>query len=253
RNRSAPRPGVVQPRLPAAGARRARRRAARVRPCDRARRQARPRLVRQGAVADQARPRRGGDRAAQEEHRVAAAVAVRLLPAGARVEPPGQAAERDRDDSPAVAVRAEGRQATRARDRRRCRHSGSVRVGRGRNGQQRGKGSGHEVEYTSHEESGDEARRVLSGGGAMQLSAKHHEYWSRNLRTTVVLLAIWFVVTYVIGYFARSLDFNFFGWPFYFWVAAQGALVVYVVLIGYYARYMNRLDREYGVEEEEEA
>jgi putative solute:sodium symporter small subunit len=87
----------------------------------------------------------------------------------------------------------------------------------------------------------------------MQLSAKHHEYWSRNLRTTSVLLLIWFVVTYVIGYFARSIDFNFFGWPFYFWVGAQGALVIYVLLIGYYARYMNRLDREYGVEEEEEA
>lgn len=44
----------------------------------------------------------------------------------------------------------------------------------------------------------------------MQLSAKHHEYWNRNITTTAVLLVIWFVVTYVIGYYARSLDFNFF-------------------------------------------
>jgi len=86
----------------------------------------------------------------------------------------------------------------------------------------------------------------------MQLTARHLEYWSRNLRITTVLMAIWFVVTYVLGYFARSLDFTFFGWPFYFWVGAQGALVVYVLIIMYYARYMNRLDREYGVEEEEE-
>lgn len=86
----------------------------------------------------------------------------------------------------------------------------------------------------------------------MQLTARHLEYWSRNLRISSILLVIWFVVTFVIGYFARSIDFNFFGWPFYFWVGAQGALVIYVLIIVYYARYMNRLDREYGVEEEEE-
>lgn len=87
----------------------------------------------------------------------------------------------------------------------------------------------------------------------MELSSKHQEYWRKTLRITTILLVIWAVVTYVVGYFARSLDFNFFGWPFAFWVGAQGALVVYVLLIWYYARYMNRLDREYGVEEEEEA
>ncbi len=86
----------------------------------------------------------------------------------------------------------------------------------------------------------------------MQLSAKHQEYWSKNLRITAILLAIWFFVTFVIGFFARELNFNFFGWPFAFWVAAQGALVVYVLIIWYYARYMNNLDAEYGVEEGEE-
>ena len=51
------------------------------------------------------------------------------------------------------------------------------------------------------------------------------------------------------AFFARSLTFDFFGWPFSFWVAAQGALVVYVLLIIYYARYMNKLDIEFGVAE----
>ena len=85
----------------------------------------------------------------------------------------------------------------------------------------------------------------------MQLTDRHREYWSKNLRVTGILLAIWFFVTYVVGYFARDLNFTFLGWPFSFWVGAQGALVVYVCLIGYYAYYMNRLDREYGVAEEE--
>jgi putative solute:sodium symporter small subunit len=86
----------------------------------------------------------------------------------------------------------------------------------------------------------------------MQLTQRHHEYWQKTLWITGVLLAIWFVVTFVVAYFARNLTFKFFGWPFSFWVAAQGALIVYVLLIWYYARYMNRLDQEYGVAETED-
>ncbi len=85
----------------------------------------------------------------------------------------------------------------------------------------------------------------------MQLSERHHQYWRTNLRITGILLFIWFFVTFVIGYFARDLNFSFFGWPFSFWVAAQGALIVYVIIIGFYARYMNRLDQQHGVAEEE--
>jgi len=86
----------------------------------------------------------------------------------------------------------------------------------------------------------------------MQSDSRREQYWSRNLRITSILLGIWFVVTFVVGWFARDLSFNFFGWPFAFWVAAQGALVVYVWIIWYYASYMNRLDQEFGVEEGEE-
>lgn len=86
----------------------------------------------------------------------------------------------------------------------------------------------------------------------MHLSEKHRDYWRRNLRITALLLAIWFVVTFVVSFFARELSFKFFGWPFSFWMAAQGALIVYCVLIWFYARTMNRLDREYGVDEPEE-
>jgi putative solute:sodium symporter small subunit len=85
----------------------------------------------------------------------------------------------------------------------------------------------------------------------MQLTEKHRQYWQKNLRLTAVLLAIWFVVTYVVSYFARDLSFTFFGWPFSFWMGAQGSLIVYVIIIGYYARTMNRLDQEHGVAEEE--
>ena len=85
----------------------------------------------------------------------------------------------------------------------------------------------------------------------MKVSENHQRYWNKNLRITAILMFIWFVVTFVIAYYARELNFNFFGWPFSFWVAAQGALVVYVAIIGFYAYYMNRLDIEHGVAEEE--
>jgi putative solute:sodium symporter small subunit len=85
----------------------------------------------------------------------------------------------------------------------------------------------------------------------MQVSENHQRYWQKNLRITGILLFIWFVVTFVIGYYARELNFSFFGWPFSFWVGAQGALVVYCVIIAFYAYYMNKLDQEHGVAEEE--
>lgn len=84
-----------------------------------------------------------------------------------------------------------------------------------------------------------------------QLSERHHRYWEKNVRITAILLVIWFVVTYVVAFFARELSFKFFGWPFSFWVGGQGALIVYVLMIWYYARTMNRLDQEFGVAEGE--
>ena len=85
----------------------------------------------------------------------------------------------------------------------------------------------------------------------MKLTERHREYWQKNLRITGILLFIWFVVTFVVAYFARDLNFNFFGWPFSVWVGGQGALIVYVVIIWYYAHYMNKLDQEHGVAEEQ--
>ena len=86
----------------------------------------------------------------------------------------------------------------------------------------------------------------------MELTEKHKEYWRKNVRITAVLMIIWAFITFVVGYYARELSFNFFGWPFSFWVGAQGALVLYMVLIGFYAWYMNKLDKEYEVDEGDE-
>ena len=77
-------------------------------------------------------------------------------------------------------------------------------------------------------------------------------YWRSNLRLIAGLLSIWFVVTFVVSYYARDLSFSFFGWPFSFWMGAQGSLVVYCLIVWFYALYMARLDIRHGVEEREE-
>jgi putative solute:sodium symporter small subunit len=74
--------------------------------------------------------------------------------------------------------------------------------------------------------------------------ARQRLAWRRNLRWICGLLAIWFTVTFVVAWFARDLRFDFFGWPFSFWVGAQGALVVYVLMAVLYAWRMNRIDTE---------
>lgn len=81
------------------------------------------------------------------------------------------------------------------------------------------------------------------------LEQRKREYWRKNQRMIAVLMVVGFVVTFVVAYLARDLNFKFFGWPFSFWMAAQGALLVYVSLVWFYARFMNRLDHEYGFEE----
>ena len=88
----------------------------------------------------------------------------------------------------------------------------------------------------------------------MQLTERHREYWRRNLNLTMVLLAVWFLATFVMGYFARELaQINIAGWPLSFYMAAQGSLIIYLIVIWYYARAMKNLDQEYGVHEGDEA
>jgi putative solute:sodium symporter small subunit len=83
----------------------------------------------------------------------------------------------------------------------------------------------------------------------MQLTEKHKEYWRRNLNLTSVLLAIWFVATFVVSWFARELNEIVLIGPVGFYMGAQGSLIIYVLVIWYYARRMNQLDQEYGVHE----
>lgn len=85
----------------------------------------------------------------------------------------------------------------------------------------------------------------------MSQSDNLREYWRKNLRMTAILLLIWLVSTFAVIYFVRELNaFTFLGFPLGFYMTAQGTLAIYVVLVWFYARYMNRLDRKHGVAED---
>jgi len=85
----------------------------------------------------------------------------------------------------------------------------------------------------------------------MQLTEKHKQYWNINLKMSAFLLFLWFVFTFVMGWYARELnEINLIG-PLGFYMSAQGSLIIYVAIIWYYAHYMNKLDQEYGVHEGE--
>lgn len=73
--------------------------------------------------------------------------------------------------------------------------------------------------------------------------------WRRSQRITAWLLGAWFLMTFGAVFFARDLSRPMFGGPFSFWVASQGLLIVYVVLVWVYARSMHRLDVEFDLAE----
>lgn len=78
-------------------------------------------------------------------------------------------------------------------------------------------------------------------------------YWRKNIVYVVILLSVWFAVSYGCGIlFVDKLDqIRVAGFKLGFWFAQQGSIYVFVALIFIYVWLMNRLDREYNVHEEE--
>lgn len=68
--------------------------------------------------------------------------------------------------------------------------------------------------------------------------------WRPPQGLTAFLLAVWFGVSFVIPFFARDLAFDFFGWPFGFWIGAQGAPVAYGLICWFYAWRVNKLEAQ---------
>jgi putative solute:sodium symporter small subunit len=86
-------------------------------------------------------------------------------------------------------------------------------------------------------------------GGRM---SQNNSYWKANLRIVSICLVIWFVVSYLFGIILVDLlnNIQIGGYKLGFWFAQQGSIYVFVALIFYYAKYMDKLDRKFDVHED---
>ncbi len=77
---------------------------------------------------------------------------------------------------------------------------------------------------------------------------KAKAYWKENIKYVLILLFIWFIVSFGAGIlFKDALDeIRLGGFKLGFWFAQQGSLFVFVVLIFVYVRIMNKLDKKYN-------
>ena len=80
-------------------------------------------------------------------------------------------------------------------------------------------------------------------------SENRKAYWRANLRLTVIMLAIWFTISYLAGIvFVEQLNaINLGGYKLGFWFAQQGSMYGFVVIIFVYAHLMAKIDRKFGV------
>jgi len=78
-----------------------------------------------------------------------------------------------------------------------------------------------------------------------------NQYWKTNLKYLIILLSIWFTVSYGCGIlFADALNgIKIGGFPLGFWFAQQGSIYVFVILIFIYVNLMNKLDKKFDVDE----
>ncbi len=77
------------------------------------------------------------------------------------------------------------------------------------------------------------------------------QYWSTTSTLMITVLVIWFIASFVVHFFAPSLNqITIFGFPLGFYMAAQGSLIIFVVLIFWYASRQNRIDEDFGLAED---
>ncbi len=85
----------------------------------------------------------------------------------------------------------------------------------------------------------------------MTTKDKRRAYWRKNLQYLGILLSVWFLMSY--GCAILFVDFldriKIGGFRLGFWLAQQGSIYVFVLLIFIYVYLMNRLDKKHGVEE----
>ena len=82
-------------------------------------------------------------------------------------------------------------------------------------------------------------------------NTQNEVHWARTRQLMIVHLTIWFIFSFVVHWFASSLNhLTFIGFPLGFYMAAQGSLIVFVVQLFVFTRQQEKIDRECGVAED---
>ena len=79
----------------------------------------------------------------------------------------------------------------------------------------------------------------------MEQQEKLKSYWKENVKYLLILISIWFIVGYILPIFMYGI----LDQKFVFWMAQQGAIYAFVILIFVYVYIMNKLDAKYDLEE----
>ena len=84
-------------------------------------------------------------------------------------------------------------------------------------------------------------------------SSQKKAYWKENICIVLSLLVIWFLVSFVMSILlANTLDnIRFFGFKLGFWMAQQGSIYFFIIIIFTYVYKMNKLDKKYRVDEDQ--
>jgi putative solute:sodium symporter small subunit len=97
----------------------------------------------------------------------------------------------------------------------------------------------------------EDAGPARSATGAAVDRATGQAYWSKTSGLMWTLLFIWVVASFAVHIFAPSLNaIRILGFPFGFYMAAQGSLIIFVVALFWFAKRQNQIDEEFGVQED---
>ena len=84
------------------------------------------------------------------------------------------------------------------------------------------------------------------------MSDEREVHWQRTKRLMFITLTIWFIFAFLVHWFANALNsITFLGFPLGFYMAAQGSLFVFVVLIFWSNRAQDKIDHDCGVAEDQ--
>ena len=82
-------------------------------------------------------------------------------------------------------------------------------------------------------------------------SEQQAAYWHRTRNLMFSILALWFIFSFGIHFFAPGLnEIRIIGFPLGYYMAAQGSLIAFVLMCVWNARAQDRIDREFGVQDE---